>query len=222
MTEDAPTIAPLIPAATVIPIRDGAEGLEVLMVQRNGGRGAFAGFWVFPGGRVDDTDVDDVACAVREADEETGLQFDRSTLVRFSHWTPPVTEPKRFGTWFFLAPIPEGEAGEVRIDEAEIVGHQWATIASLLAQRETDEIRMAPPTFVTLTCLQASSNVAEALHAARSTKPDLYVTTMLKEPDRLVVAWPPDAALVEGATLDSEGPRHRLHMNQSPWVYHRA
>ncbi len=218
----APLIpAPLIPAATVIPIRDGENGLEVLMVQRNGGRGAFAGFWVFPGGRVDDTDADDISCAVREAKEETGLTFDPTTLVRFSHWTPPVTEPRRFGTWFFLAPIPEGEHGIVTIDEAEIVGSQWATIPDLLSQRDVETIRMAPPTFVTLTCLAQSATVTEALRAARDTDPATYLTSMVKEDDRLVVAWHPDAALVEGSNLDSEGPRHRLHMNAKQWVYER-
>ncbi len=213
--------APLIPAATVVPIRDGADGLEVLMVQRNG-RGAFGGFWVFPGGRVDDSDVDDVACAVREADEETGLQFDPATLVRFSHWTPPITEPKRFGTWFFLAPIPAGVAGEVRIDDAEIVAHQWASIPELLSQRDAATIRMAPPTFVTLTCLGESTTVGHALERAHSTEPARYLTTMIKEEGRLVVAWPPDAALADGATLDTVGPRHRLQMNGSPWTYERV
>ncbi len=216
----APAPAPLIPAATVVPIRDGNSGLEVLMVQRNG-RGAFGGFWVFPGGRVDDGDADDVACAVREAEEETALRLDPSLLTRFSHWTPPVTEPKRFGTWFFLAPAAEQHAGPVKIDDAEIVGFQWATIAELLAQRDRDEIRMAPPTFVTLTCLSPFGAIDEALREVSSQEPARYETTMLKEDGRLVVAWPPDAALVEGASLDTPGPRHRLQMSGGPWRYER-
>lgn len=213
--------APLIPAATVVPIRDGEGGLEVLMVQRNG-RGAFGGFWVFPGGRVDDTDADDIACAVRETVEETGLRLDPNLLTRFSHWTPPVTEPKRFGTWFFLAPAFEAHAGSVRIDEAEIVAFQWATIGELLVQRDRDEIRMAPPTFVTLTCLSPFPSVEAAIETSRAQEPARYFTTMLKEESRLVVAWPPDAALAEGATLDTPGERHRLQMSGGqPWVYER-
>ena len=39
-------------AATVVLLRDGAGGLETLLLRRNS-RIAFGGMWVFPGGRVD-------------------------------------------------------------------------------------------------------------------------------------------------------------------------
>jgi 8-oxo-dGTP pyrophosphatase MutT (NUDIX family) len=47
--------APPEPAATVVPLRDGPAGLEVLMLRRSG-RGAFGGMWVFPGGKVESED----------------------------------------------------------------------------------------------------------------------------------------------------------------------
>jgi len=46
------------PAATVILTRENSQidcGFEVLMLQRST-VGAFAGMWVFPGGRIDDAD----------------------------------------------------------------------------------------------------------------------------------------------------------------------
>lgn len=43
-------------AATVVPLRDGPDGIEVLLLRR-GQRGAFAGLWVFPGGRVEAVDA---------------------------------------------------------------------------------------------------------------------------------------------------------------------
>ena len=46
---------PAIPAATVVLVRDGATGLEVLMLHR-ASRVAFGGMWVFPGGKVDEED----------------------------------------------------------------------------------------------------------------------------------------------------------------------
>jgi len=45
----------LMPAATVLLLRNGESGVEVLMVRRNS-EIAFGGMWVFPGGRVDDGD----------------------------------------------------------------------------------------------------------------------------------------------------------------------
>ena len=44
------------PATTVLLCRDGAEGLEVFMVQRHRRSGFLPNAWVFPGGRVDDSD----------------------------------------------------------------------------------------------------------------------------------------------------------------------
>jgi 8-oxo-dGTP pyrophosphatase MutT (NUDIX family) len=49
--------SPVVPAATVAVVRDGDSGLEALLVHRNPD-GAFAGLWVFPGGRVDDGDLE--------------------------------------------------------------------------------------------------------------------------------------------------------------------
>lgn len=43
-------------AATVVPLRDGAPGVEVLMLRRHGKVEFAADAWVFPGGAVDDAD----------------------------------------------------------------------------------------------------------------------------------------------------------------------
>ena len=47
---------PLLLAATVVIVRDGEDGLEVLMVLRNRSLKFGGGSWVFPGGRVDEAD----------------------------------------------------------------------------------------------------------------------------------------------------------------------
>jgi 8-oxo-dGTP pyrophosphatase MutT (NUDIX family) len=44
------------PAATVIIVRDGEQGPELLMLRRSRRAGFFPNAWVFPGGRVDEAD----------------------------------------------------------------------------------------------------------------------------------------------------------------------
>ena len=65
------------PAATVMLLRDTADGLEVFMLRRNTAMAFAAGMYVFPGGRVDDADGagDEgfVVAAIRECDEEAGI-----------------------------------------------------------------------------------------------------------------------------------------------------
>ncbi len=83
MSEPSPRPAAVpIPAATVVPLRDGDAGLEVLLLQRNA-RGEFGHMWVFPGGRVDAGDHD------RGPTE--GIRSDRSTPASTtSGRTPPA------------------------------------------------------------------------------------------------------------------------------------
>ena len=60
------TGTPPVAAATVVVLRDGADGLETLMLRRNS-KISFGGMWVFPGGRVDEADRAGLA-----ADDELG------------------------------------------------------------------------------------------------------------------------------------------------------
>lgn len=52
------------------------EALTVLFVLRAGGLSAHPGQVAFPGGAIDEDDADEVAAALREAQEETGLDPD--------------------------------------------------------------------------------------------------------------------------------------------------
>lgn len=47
------------PAATVVLLREGGDGPEVLLLRRNRATGFVPGAWVFPGGRVDAADGED-------------------------------------------------------------------------------------------------------------------------------------------------------------------
>ena len=120
-----------VPAATVVLLRDApGGGVETLMVRRNSKLEFAGGMWVFPGGRVDpddvppDGDVIEAArrAAVREAREEAALVVEADALEPFAHWVPPPVTAKRFATWFFLGPAPEGA---VTVDMGEIHDHRW-------------------------------------------------------------------------------------------------
>lgn len=61
------------PAATVVVLRPGPDGLEVLLTQRPATMAFAADVHVFPGGAVDPGDADDGVAAVRELFEEAGI-----------------------------------------------------------------------------------------------------------------------------------------------------
>lgn len=220
----------LIPAATVLLLRDvEAAGLEVLMLRRNS-KLAFGGMWVFPGGRVDDDEMvaGDVLAsarraAVRETDEETGLTIQAEQLLTWSYWVPPPMPSmptkgprRRFSTWFFVAPAP---GGDVAIDHGEIHEDRWLSPTDALGQHAAGEIELAPPTWITLTQLSAHTTVAEAMAWAERTEAEEFRTRPLGK-DPLTISWAGDAAY-ENGDRDAAGPRHRLVMHSDGWVYER-
>lgn len=223
-----------VPAATVVALRGGPDGLEILLVRRRRG-GAFSGLWVFPGGRVEPADAagavsrpDDppgerggevaVArrAAVREAAEEAGLVLDAGSLVAHSWWLPPPETPRRFSTWFFLAPVEAASA--VVVDRAEVHEHRWLAPAAALAARDAGEIGLAPPTWITLWQLQRFGDPAAALGEAASRPPREFVTRFATAPDgRQAVLWEGDAGWPDGDPL-RPGARRRLWVRpDGPW-----
>ena len=141
----------VLPAATVVVVREGRDAPELLLLRRNSKLAFHGGAWVFPGGRVDAHEgAGEPAArraAVREAREEAGLELDPASLVQLSHWTTPEGQPRRFATWFFIAQLGRDE---VRIDGGEIHEHRWFTADDALAAQRAKEIELPPPTFVTL------------------------------------------------------------------------
>jgi len=220
----------LIPAATVLLLRDGEPGLEVLMLRRNS-KIAFAGMWVFPGGAVDaheQIDGDSLGsarvAAVREVEEETGLDINQVGLETWSFWVPPQRADmkgraggkiRRFATWFFVASAP---SGEVAVDGGEIHEHQWLTPGEAMVKRRQGEIELAPPTWVTLWQLGQHDRVDRALAWAQANEPGEFRTRPIHK-DPLTLAWVGDHAY-DGAPHDAEGPRNRLIMHADDWVYH--
>ncbi len=217
---------PLVPAATVLLVRDGPAGLETLLVRRADDLSFADGMWVFPGGRVDagdrppDGDLVRAAvnAAVREALEEAGLAVDPRTLRYHSHWIPPAQTPKRFSTWFFLAPAPEGQ---VSVDQGEIMEHAWWRPGDALDRAADGLLRMMVPTWMSLHELADHATVDDAVASADERGPRRYATRIVGTPDGPAAAWEDDAAHRTGRH-DTPGPRHRLVMAEHGWRLERT
>ena len=226
------TSVPAIPAATVVPLRDGPDGLETLMLRRNSKLEFAGGMWVWPGGRIDPGDYaegaagDDAAvleaaarrAAVREAGEEAGIEVDPDSLVWFAHWTPPPISPKRFATWFFAAPAPEGR---VTIDGGEIHDHAWWAPAEAMRLRNALEIELSPPTWITLEQLKGYPSVAEALSDLRARPPEYFATRFSSVEGGAVALYHGDAGY-DDEDATRPGGRHRLWMVGADWRYERS
>ena len=159
-------ITPARPAASAILLRDGTDGLEVLLVQRNPQQRFMGGAWVFPGGAVHDDDGDPASAAVRELEEEAGLRIeDVGDLVPFSRWITPVEVKIRFDTYFYAVAAPPD--AEPEVDGGECVDARWIRPADALAAGRRDELMLVFPTIKHLEQLAELTSVDHALTTAR-------------------------------------------------------
>ncbi|HQR19424.1 MAG TPA: CoA pyrophosphatase [Burkholderiaceae bacterium] len=69
------------PAAVLVPLIAREHGMQVLLTQRTAHLSDHAGQISFPGGRVEERDVDATAAALREAQEEVGLPAERVEVI---------------------------------------------------------------------------------------------------------------------------------------------
>jgi 8-oxo-dGTP pyrophosphatase MutT (NUDIX family) len=158
------------PAATVILLRGGGHGLEVLLVQRNPQSRFMGGAWVFPGGAVDRSEGAGQAAlqsaAIRELSEEAGVRLaGPEQLVAFSRWITPAEVKIRFDTWFFLAVLPEGELP--RVDGGEVVDLRWYEPRAALEAAARGELLLVFPTIKHLEQLCSFASAEALLTHAR-------------------------------------------------------
>ena len=227
-SEDDPNVSALIPAATVVLVRQGDTGIEVLMLRKNS-KITFGGMWVFPGGKIDAADypggvADEAnidaaarAAAVRETQEEAGITVDAQDYVFLSHWTPPPGQQKRFATWFFVAKV-EG-AMDIAIDDGEIKDHAWLNPEEALRKHAAGEIDLVPPTWVTLYHLSLKPSVDAVIEYFSENTGITYNTRVVPAASgERVAMWKGDAGYDEW-NPDATGERHRLAMPEGGFIF---
>ena len=217
------------PSGTVVPVRDGRDGVEVLLLQRavrpgQDGRAP----WVFPGGKVEREDARHGAgdaeraarhAAVREAHEEAGLVLAPRELVTISRWITPAVRTKRFDTWFFLARVAADAA--VRVDGQEIGDHAWLPPAEALSRYREGGLSLAPPTFVTVTWLVEHPDTETAARLLGEAETLVFRPQIHVREGGACILYPGDAGYEDG-TLDHDGPRHRLVSDGRLFRYERT
>jgi 8-oxo-dGTP pyrophosphatase MutT (NUDIX family) len=213
------------PAATVVVVRDGDNGLEVLMLCRNRQAGFVGGYWVFPGGTVTKHELDSsgeqsaaLVAVVRECREEAGLDLDTERLSLFAYWLTPEESPKRFSTWFFIYQTKDSD--EIVVDGEEIIDYRWERPAVLIREHRRGNLKLMPPTYVTLLELSEFSNTRDALGSYQERGIRHYMPRIATREGRVYTMYQEDAGY-ESRNPYISGSRHRSWMDESGCYYER-
>lgn len=112
-----PRTVPIRPAATVMTVRDGTDGLEVFILQRTVAAAFAGGMYVYPGGKVDGADgaaaIEPFCDGLTDAAASARLGLERGGL---SYWVAAVRECFE-ESGILLARSQDG--GPVRVTDAE-------------------------------------------------------------------------------------------------------
>lgn len=116
-------------AAVLLLVAQGADGPDVLLTRRADTLSSHPGQVAFPGGRRDAADADDAACALREAQEEVGVDPGSVTVMGSLPplWVPPSSHQVVPVLAWWHAPGPVGV-----VDPLEVAAVVRAPVADLV------------------------------------------------------------------------------------------
>ena len=204
--------SPALPAASTIVVRQTHDGLETLLLKRSDELKHMPGLWVFPGGKVEESDEGDddlqqARCgAARELQEEAGLSLPAESLLTFSHWLTPVVVKRRFATWFFIAEV--GSKEPVTVDGSEIVAHEWWRPGDAICAHHVGQLLITPPTLVSLHDLQVEDDPSILLTQLGERAPPRFFPRVVRDGDEMVFLYEGDTAY-ESGDLTQQGAQHR-------------
>lgn len=210
-----------VASATVIMVREGADGPEVFLLQRHGLSDVLGGAYVFPGGKVDKEDAAGIgeldlgleemhralgepelsleeagalyAGALRELQEEAGVTLSASALVPWSRWITPIVGGvvRKRFDARFFIALADA-SHDARHDGYETIESGWHRPRDALEQYWLREIELAPPQIMTLQHIARFPTGRQAVDAARSRKPPLILPHSWQEPEGRAVCYPGD------------------------------
>jgi len=141
--------------------------------------------------------------------EREDLYLDLAPLVYWSHWITPSLEPKRFDTRFFAIAVPPDQAASA--DRSELTEHAWVRPSRVHKAIERREIRVVPPTLLTLEDLAESharhGSLVAMLEAerGRATPPVMPRIEVRADEFRVVMPWDAGYTQVTGEGCDPAG-----------------
>lgn len=143
------------------------------------------------------------------------LTLDLSSVVAFDRWITPPFETHRFDAVFFLAQVTEVE--QAREDQREVVEATWLSPAEALERHGRGELRLVPPTWMTLSWLTQFDRADDALLAGR--KRDLApIEPYFEKHDGAVVSYLPGHPK-HPETRGTTGQGIALHLRGGAWSY---
>ncbi len=191
-------------AASVILLRDGAEGIEILFVRRAKELKFMGGAWVFPGGTLieDDGDVaSELAwqtAGARETWEEARVKIDEpADLVPISRWITPELAPMRFDTRFYAGIAPAD--AEPRPDRREVDRAEWWTPAKALHLFVTDQAELHFPTIKQVERINEFESAQQVIAAHRDFKVEPILPRVAASEDGFEILLPGDIGYEEAA-----------------------
>ena len=213
-------------AATILLVRDGGDGLEILLLKRNSNAKNMADVWMFPGGKIDEEDAGSneleraATGGLRELREEADISLELDSLTTFSHWLTPEGQKRRFATWFFIAALPT--EASVKVDGEEMVEATWMSPRDAVSEHRAGRLRLPPPTVVSLLDVSGSDSVLGAIQrASKRQAPYFYPKILTDNPDDIVMLYPGDAGYEMG-NRKAEGDRHRAFWVDGVIDYERS
>jgi len=97
---------------------------------------------------------------------DLGVVLDTASLWPIGRFITPPGAPRRFDTWFFVAPAPDGHA--YRHDDGETVASLWIRPDAALERSRDGEFELIEPTWCTLQLIGGYPRVAPLFDAIRA------------------------------------------------------